>query len=122
MDENKDYWERIGSDERLKNARSKLSMHELRILFQHARDSLQSPPIPSGDAEKLTADLVPYSSIVGGGLMLKKIDGSAGFIVNFMGTSSGITADETKALSEQFRWFVNTYGCRVPTRKQAPAQ
>lgn len=112
-----DYWERIKADDRLANARRKLSMDELRMLFQHARDSLAEPPKPEGEAVKLVADLVPYSSVVGGGLVLKKLDGRAGFIVNFIGTTEGITKDETAALSEQFRWFVQTYGLAVPSRE-----
>lgn len=114
-----DYWERIRDDDKLVGARRKLSMDELRRLFQHARDSLTSPPLPQGDTVRLAADIVPYSSVVGGGLMLKKMDGSAGFIINFMGASQGITKEETAALAEQFRWFVNTYHCAVPSRPAA---
>jgi len=111
-----DYWDRIRADDRLTNARRKLSIDELRMLFQHARDSLQSPPVPDSPTVKLTVDFVPYSSIVGGGLTLKRMDGRAGFIVNFIGTTEGITRDETAALSDQFAWFVQNYGCYVPAR------
>lgn len=114
-----DFWERIRDDEKLAYARRKLSMDELRTIFQHARDSLQSPPKPVGETVRLSADMVPYSSIVGGGLTLKKIDGTAGFIVNFIGTTAGITKAETQALSEQFAWFVSNYGCYVPARPLA---
>lgn len=113
----KDYWERVRDDDRLKDVRRKLSMDELRMLFVHARDSLQSPSKPEGEAIRLTADQVPYSSIVGGGLTLKKMNGSAGFIVNFIGTTEGITKEENKALSEQFAWFVQNYGVSVPIRR-----
>lgn len=116
----KDFWQRIRNDERLARARSKLSMDELRTLFQHARDSLAEAPKPEGETVRLHADIVPYSSVVGGGLVLKKLDGRAGFIINFMGTSEGITKEETAALSEQFRWFVQTYGCAVPARASLP--
>lgn len=111
-----DYWDRIKADDRLANARRKLSMDELRMLFQHARDSLETPPKPNGETVRLSAELVPYSSIVGGGLTLKKLDGRAGFIVNFIGTSEGITKEETTALSQQFAWFISNYGCFVPAR------
>lgn len=111
------YWDRIKADDRLANARRKLSMDELRMLFQHARDSLQSPPVPAEPRVRLSSDLVPYSSVVGGGLVLKK-DGRAGFIVNFIGTTEGITKDETAALSQQFAWFVQSYGCFVPARSE----
>lgn len=115
--ESKDYWERVRDDDRLKDARRNLSMDELRILFQHARDSLQEPPKPEGETVRLVADQVPYSSIVGGGLVLKKMDGRAGFIVNFIGTTDGITKEETKAISEQFAWFMQNYGVSVPIRR-----
>jgi hypothetical protein len=114
-----DYWDRIRDDKRLARTRQKLSMDELRMLFQHARDSLQSPPKPEGEVVRLTASAVPYSSIVGGGLTLAKMDGRAGFIVNFIGTTEGVTKEETAALSEQFKWFVDTYGCAVPARTGA---
>lgn len=32
-----DVWQRIGADDRLKRARSKLSLHEIRIIIGHAR-------------------------------------------------------------------------------------
>jgi hypothetical protein len=112
----KDYWERVRDDDRLALARKTLSLDQLRILFQHARDSLQDPPRPDGETVWLSVDFVPHSSIVGGGLILKKMNGQAGFIVNFIGTSDGITKAETAALSEQFAWFVSTYGCAVPAR------
>jgi len=111
-----DYWERIKADDKCKNARRKLSMDELRTLFQHARDSIQAPPFPDSPSIKLTTDIVPYSSIVGGGLVLKEMNGKAAFIVNFIGTTQGITKEETKALSQQFAWLVHTFGCRVPER------
>lgn len=44
-----DYWERVGADDRLAGVRRKLSMHELRMLFQHARDSiLEAPALENG--------------------------------------------------------------------------
>ena len=41
-----DYWKRIGADERLAGVRNKLSLHELRILYQHARDSIADAQSP----------------------------------------------------------------------------
>ena len=122
MSERKDYWDRIRDDDRLALARRKLSFNELRILFQHARDSLNEAPRPEGEVVRLTADIVPYSSVVGGGLTLKKMDGRAGFIVMFIGTAEGITKEETAALSEQFAWFAQTYGCFVPAREKEGQQ
>lgn len=46
---------------------------------------------------KLTAKEVPYSSIVGGGLMLIDESGRAAFQVMFMGTTNGITKEQTAA-------------------------
>lgn len=118
--ERPDFWIRIARDDRLANARRKLSMDELRMLFQHARDSVSEPPRPTGDVVKLVSSITPYSSIVGGGLTLRRIDGRAGFIVNFIGTSEGITPEETAALSAQFEWFVSNFGCAVPSRSSKP--
>lgn len=33
-----DIWDRIGGDDRLQNARRKLSFHELRLIIRHAAD------------------------------------------------------------------------------------
>jgi hypothetical protein len=66
---------------------------------------------------KLTAQTVPYSSVVGGGLMLKDESGRAAFIVNFIGTTQGITKEETAALSKQFAEFIEQHGLQVPDRK-----
>jgi hypothetical protein len=107
-----DAWKAILADPALARARKHLSMDEIRTIVRHAQ---ARPPLGS-DVVKLTADKVPYSSVVGGGLMLKRADGSAGFIVNFMGTTQGITKAETAALSERFAWFVNNFGCAVPAR------
>lgn len=112
MIEPEDFWKLIGADPELANARRKISMNEFRQIMRHAR----SGPKVEGASIKLTAKPVPYSSIVGGGLTLLKEDGLAGFIVNFIGTSEGITKEETAALSRQFEWFVSQIGCAVPAR------
>lgn len=89
----------------------------MKIAHRNAiRAITESPPKPEGETISLTADIVPYSSIVGGGLMLKTMDGRAAFIINFMGTTAGVTEAETAALSNQFRWFIHNYGCYVPAR------
>lgn len=116
-----DYWVRIGRDERLKNVRHKLSMDELRMLFQHARDALSEAPRPAGNVVKLVANAVPYSSVVGGGLTLTELNGKAAFIVNFIGTTQGITKEEIAALTAQFTWFAQTYGLTVPIRPSEPS-
>lgn len=112
-----DFWSRVSKDDDLRLARQRLSMHELRKLFQHARDTLDESPKPNGETRRVFAQPIPYSSVVGGGLTLIEADGRAAFIVNFMGTTNGITKEETEAFSDQFRWFVNTFGCFVPARK-----
>lgn len=65
---------------------------------------------------KLKAQATPYSSTVGGGLMLTDERGAAAFIVAFMGTSRGITKEETEALTRQFKAFVDEHGLEVPDR------
>lgn len=35
-----DFWERVAEDDRLQNVRRRLSIHELRMLYQHARASI----------------------------------------------------------------------------------
>lgn len=114
-----DVWDRIRDDPSLANARRKLSLDEISKFIRHSREALDHPPKPAGETINFTAETVPYSSIVGGGLTLKSIDGRAAFIVNFIGTSRGITKEETAALADQFRWFVKHYGVSVPKREEA---
>jgi hypothetical protein len=68
---------------------------------------------------RLKAKVTPYSSIVGGGLTLLDEQGRARFIVNFMGTTEGITKEETVALAEQFAHYVNNHDVVVPTRPRS---
>lgn len=63
---------------------------------------------------KLKAKLVPYSSVVGGGLMLTSEDGVAAFILNFMGTTKGITKKQTEAMAKQIAAWINENGFEVP--------
>jgi hypothetical protein len=64
---------------------------------------------------KLKSKVVPYSSVVGGGLMLTDKDGAARFIVNFMGTTAGISKEQSEALSEQIDALINAHGLSVPS-------
>lgn len=66
---------------------------------------------------KLKAQTVPYSGVVGGGLMLTDTTGRARFVVNFMGTTEGITKEETEALTKQIEAFISEYGLEVPDRE-----
>lgn len=63
---------------------------------------------------KLKATKVPFSSVVGGGLMLTDEKGRAAFIVNFMGTTAGITKEQASAMAEAFAKWVNENGLEVP--------
>lgn len=67
---------------------------------------------------KLHAKRIPYSSIVGGGLTLIDDSGRHAFIVNFIGTTKGITKEETAALADQFaKWIEEHGGIEVPDRE-----
>ena len=49
-----DFWDRIKNDDKLANARRKLSFHEFRMIATHARESdpstLANPPAPKPEA------------------------------------------------------------------------
>lgn len=76
-----------------------------------------TPLITEHREMRLSAQTVPYSSVVGGGLMLCDPTGRARFVVNFMGTTEGITKEETAAMSEQFAAWINSHGLTCPERK-----
>lgn len=65
---------------------------------------------------KLKVNITPYSSIVGGGLMLCDETGRARFLVNFIGTTEGITKAENNALAKQFAAWIVHEGLTVPDR------
>lgn len=66
---------------------------------------------------KLRPDKVPYSSIVGGGLTLAdSATGQIKFVVSLRGVSSGITKEETKALSDRIAELISEHGLEVPAR------
>lgn len=65
---------------------------------------------------KLLAKRTPYSSVVGGGLMLTDETGRARFMVIFTGTTEGIEKNENDALAEQFAKFIEQHGLVVPER------
>ena len=65
---------------------------------------------------KLNAKSIPFSSVVGGGLSLVDDSGRVRFIVNFMGSTAGITKEETAALAKQFGDWVAQHGLEVPDR------
>lgn len=68
---------------------------------------------------KLQAKIVPYSSVVGGGIMLTSEDGAAAFILNFIGTTKGITKGQTEVVAKQIATWINENGLDVPDRAQS---
>lgn len=68
---------------------------------------------------KLKAKSIPYSGVVGGGLMLTSEDGATAFILNFMGASKGITKDQTEAMAKQIATWINENGLDIPARTQS---
>ena len=72
------------------------------------------------DLVQLNVQEVPYSSTVGGGLMLTDATGRARFIVMFMGTTEGITKEENGALASQIAKLIREHGLTVPRRPAAP--
>lgn len=66
---------------------------------------------------KLTANKTPYSSVVGGGLMLTDARGRAAFMVIFTGTTDGITKEQDAALADAIAGWINQHGLDVPERE-----
>lgn len=62
---------------------------------------------------KLKAKSIPYSGVVGGGLMLTNEDGSASFILNFIGTTKGISKEQTESMSKQIAVWINENGLDI---------
>jgi hypothetical protein len=63
---------------------------------------------------KLRAEIVPYSSVVGGSLTLLDERGAAQFMVMFCGTSWGISKEQSAALCARVGQLVNEHGLDVP--------
>lgn len=66
--------------------------------------------------DKLDARLVPYSSVVGGGLQLLDANGRARFQIAIFGTVNGITKEETRIISARIAELINQHGLEVPKR------
>jgi hypothetical protein len=62
---------------------------------------------------KLRAKVVPYSSIVGGGVTLLDEKGAARFILSLRGTTQGIDRQQTEALTKQIADLINANGLRA---------
>lgn len=67
---------------------------------------------------KLFASEIGFSSVVGGGLALNDAEGRTVFQVAFMGTTQGITKQESTELAKQFARFVNENGLEISDRPQ----
>lgn len=63
---------------------------------------------------KLKCNIVPYSSIVGGGLSLLDESGRARYQIVFIGTTEGISKEVTVALSRQIGDYINEHGLEIP--------
>lgn len=66
---------------------------------------------------RVSAKVVPWSSIVGGGVKLLDPSGKVCFMVAFIGMQQGITKEQSVALSEQFVTWVNNHKVTVPEGK-----
>ena len=62
---------------------------------------------------KLTAAAFPYSSIVGGGVMLLSPTGAAMFQIGLRGTTAGISKAQTEAISARLVELINIHGLDV---------
>ena len=63
---------------------------------------------------KLKAKMVPYSGVVGGGLLLTSEGGSAAFMLHFVGTTKGVTKEQTDAMATQLATWINERGLDCP--------
>lgn len=63
---------------------------------------------------KLKAKQVPYSGVVGGGLLLTSEAGSAAFMIVFTGTTKGITKEQSDAMAKQVAKLINDHGLECP--------
>lgn len=62
---------------------------------------------------KLKAQIVPYSSIVGGGVLLLDERGAAVFQIGLRGTSRGITKEQTEIITTRLVELINRCGLEV---------
>lgn len=64
----------------------------------------------------LRAKKIPYSSVVGGGLMLTDESGR-GFILNIVGTTEGVERSESDDISAALEHLINIGGIEIRHRK-----
>lgn len=65
---------------------------------------------------KLDARVIPYSSVVGGGLQLLDPHGRARFQLALIGTTDGVTKEENRAIALRLAELINQHGLEVPCR------
>lgn len=65
---------------------------------------------------KLKPQITPYSSVVGGGLSLVDEKGAVRFMVAVMGSTNGITAEETATIAQALASGIPAGGIEVPER------
>lgn len=70
----------------------------------------------SKQTNRMDARPTPYSSVVGGGLILFDQSGRAAFKLAIMGTSNGVTREENDAIARRIAELVNCHGLEVPRR------
>lgn len=59
---------------------------------------------------KLKAKLVPYSSVVGGGILLTDENGAARFQIILVGTTKGINKEQNDAICNQLKIIIDEHG------------
>lgn len=65
---------------------------------------------------RMDARPTPYSSVVGGGLILFDQSGRAAFQLSIIGTSNGVTREENDAIARRLAELINSHGLEVPRR------
>ncbi len=63
---------------------------------------------------KLRAERVPYSSVVGGGVMLLDEGGAVTFQIALIGTRKGISKEQTDAIGDRLVALINEHGMDAP--------
>lgn len=64
---------------------------------------------------KLFAESTPYSSVVGGGVMLTDNIGRAKFQIMLIGTTNGITKEQNDHMAARLKELINKHGLDVPS-------
>ena len=65
---------------------------------------------------KVDARILPYSGIVGGGVQLLDAQGRAQFQIALMGTTNGISKEQTHAIARRIAELINQHGLEVPIK------